>query len=72
MINTLWGLFCYNRPPFGISFALGTFQRVMESLFSGIQGVVVYIDDVLVTGNTDAKHLKALDEVVGRMEMDSG
>lgn len=39
----------------------------MESLLSGIPGVVVYIDDVLVTGKTQEEHLKALDEALGRM-----
>ena len=42
------------------------FQRVMESLVSGIQGVVVCIDDGLVAGKTEDEHLKAL-EALGRM-----
>ena len=67
VINTHRGLFRYNRLPFGISSAPGIFQRVMESLLSGIPGVVVYIDDVLVTGKTQEEHLKALDEALGRM-----
>ena len=67
VINTHRGLFRYNRLPFGISSAPGIFQRVMESLLSGIQGVVVYIDDVLVTGKTEAEHLMALDEVLSQM-----
>ena len=67
VINTHRGLFRYNCLPFGISSAPGIFQRVMESLLSGIQGVVVYIDDVLVTGKTEAQHLTALDEALSRM-----
>ena len=39
----------------------------MESLLSGIQGVVVYIDDVLVTGKTEAEHLMALDKVLSQI-----
>ena len=34
-------------------------QRVVESILSGIPGVVVYIDDVLVT---EEEHLSALEE----------
>ena len=48
--------------------APGIFERVMESLLRGIQGVVVYIDDILVTGKTKADHLAALDEVLMRLE----
>ena len=47
VINTLKGLFQYNRLPFGISSAPGIFQRVMESILHGIPKVVVYLDDIL-------------------------
>ena len=39
----------------------------MESLLSGIPGVVVYIDDILITGKTEAEHLAALEEVLKRL-----
>ena len=71
VINTHRWLFRYNRLPFGISSAPGIFQRVMESILSGIPGVVVYIDDVLVTGKSEAEHLSALEEVLRRI-MESG
>ena len=41
-INTHKGLFTYNRLPFGTSSAPSIFQRVMESLLQGIDGVCVY------------------------------
>jgi len=68
VINTHKGLFRYTRLPFGISSAPGIFQRVIESLLSGIPGVVVYIDDILVTGPTEKEHLAALDEVLSQLE----
>ncbi len=40
----------------------------MESLLQDIPGIVVYIDDILVTGSTNADHLVALEEVLSRME----
>ena len=67
-INTHKGLFRYTKLPFGISSAPGIFQRVVESLLQGIPGVVSYIDDILITGRTEAEHLAALDEVLSRLE----
>ena len=43
----------------------------MESILSGIPGVVVYIDDVLVTGKSVQEHLSVLEEVLRRV-MESG
>ena len=68
VINTLKGLFQYNRLPFGISSAPGIFQRVMESILRGIPKVVVYLDDILITGANDDEHLKNLSEVLSRMQ----
>ena len=68
VINTQKGLFRYTRLPYGISSAPGIFQRVMEGLLQGIEGVIVYIDDVLVSGATADEHLKRLEEVLSRLE----
>ena len=48
-INTHKGLFQYNRLPFGIASAPGIFQRTIENLLQGISGVIVRLDDKLVT-----------------------
>ena len=68
VINTHKGLFCYSRLPFGVSSAPGIFQRVMENLLQDIPGVVVYIDDVLITGPDESGHMVALEEVLRRTE----
>ena len=67
-INTHRGLFRYTRLPFGVASALGIFQRVMEGLLKGVPGVVIYLDDILVTGKTKEEHMAALGEVLGRIE----
>ena len=67
VVNTHRGLFQYNRLPFGVASAPGIFQRVMECLLKGIPGVVVYLDDILVTGPTEEAHLSALEEVLKRL-----
>ncbi len=68
VINTQRGLFRYNRLLFGGSSAPAIFQRAMETLLNGIPGVVVYTDDILITGETDQDHLATLEEVLARME----
>ena len=68
VINTHKGLFKYTRLPYGVSSAPGIFQRAMENLLQGIPGVVVYIDDILVTGKTQEEHLAILERVLSRLE----
>ena len=40
----------------------------MENLLQGMSHVSIYLDDILVTGTSEADHLKTLDEVLGRLE----
>ena len=68
VINRHKGLFQCRRLPFGISSASAIFQRVMESLFQSIPGVIVYIDDVLITGKNDEEQLKSLETVSKRIK----
>ena len=63
-INTHKGLFRCTRLPFGISSAPGIFQKAMESLLQGIAHVTVYIDDILITGETESDHMQSLEEVL--------
>ena len=67
VVNTHRGLFCYNRLPFGISSAPGIFQRVMECLLRGIPGVIVYLDDILITGSSVDEHFANLDKVLQKL-----
>ena len=67
MINTHKGLFRFTRLPFGASAAPAIFQRVMETLLKGIPNVSVYLDDILVSGNSDKAHLDNLEAVLSRL-----
>ena len=64
VVNTPKGLYQYNRLPYGISSAPGIFRCTMESLLQGIPHVVVYFDDILITGQTQEDHLAHLWDVL--------
>ena len=52
MINTHKGLFMYTRLCFGIISSPGVFQRIIDQLIQWISKTVVYLDDILITGQT--------------------
>ena len=39
----------------------------MDNLLQGIQGVVTYLDDIVIIGATEEKHLKSLEEVLEQL-----
>ena len=63
-VNTHKGLYQYTRLPFGIASAPAVFQRVMDTVLQGIDGVACYIDDIIITGKNDEEHLTHLEEVL--------
>ena len=60
VINTHKGLFRYTQLPFGISAAPSIFQRVVDNIIQGIPGVVVYLDDILISAPNAREHLQSL------------
>ena len=68
VVNMQKGLFRYTRLPFGVASAPAIFQRVIDNLLQGIEGVVTYLDDILIAGSSEEQHLQMLDEVLGRLE----
>lgn len=65
--NTHLGLFRHKRLPFGIKTATAIFQRIMDQLIQGIDGVCSFLDDLIVTGVTTEKHLENLEMVFKRL-----
>ena len=52
----------------GVSTAPSVFQRVMDTVLQDLKGVVAFIDDILVTGETEEEHLRNLDAALQRLE----
>lgn len=64
--STQYGHYEYLKMPFGLKNAPATFQRLMNAVLSGLQGVkcFVYMDDVIIYGNNLNEHNKKLCEVL--------
>ena len=62
------GFYEYNRLPFGLSNAPATYQRMMEEVLYDLNHKVcqIYLDDVIITGNTFEEHLERLEQVLSR------
>lgn len=64
------GLFEFDKMPFGLSNAPATFQRMMDFLFGDLRfsGVLVYLDDILIHGQSVECVLELLETVLGRLQ----
>ena len=63
------GLFEFSVMPFGLKNVPVTFQRLMETVLSGLICNICldYLDDIVVTGRTFAEHLQNLRKVFVRL-----
>ena len=58
------GLFRYTRLPFGVAAAPAIFQRTMEAILKDLPQVCIYLDDILITGDSEEAHLRNLAAVL--------
>ena len=63
---TPWGLFEYNRLPFGLQNAVAAYSRLVERALAPCSKdqVLPYLDDVLVHTKTVKEHVQALKQVI--------
>ena len=66
-LSTCRGLVLQRRLPFGIKSAPGYFQHIMEQLTSDLNGVAVYLNDILVSGNNAEDHVQNLRALLKRL-----
>lgn len=66
-IVTPFGLFEYLRMPFGLKNSAATFQRFIDSVVSGLQGVYAFVDDILVASATKEQHDRDLRNLFQRL-----
>ena len=64
---TPFGRYCFNKLPFGISSAPEHFQKRMNHILSGLDGVICLVDDVLVFGSNkrelDSRLMRSLERI---------
>lgn len=65
---TPFGLYQYVVMPFGMRNSPATFQRIMNYLFQDMEGVRVYLDDILILANTWSQHLERLSAVLQKLD----
>lgn len=64
--NTPFGVYRYNRLPFGLSISPEVFQKFNEENFADIDGVFVYIDDLLIFADSIEEHDRIMERVMKR------
>jgi len=67
-INTHRGIFRYRRLPYGVKTAPAIFQSIMDQVLAGLENVVCFIDDILISSPTTEAHLKTLKLVFQRLK----
>ncbi|XP_072152554.1 uncharacterized protein [Bemisia tabaci] len=62
--NTPFGVYRFLRMPFGIICAAECCHERNVTIFGGIKGVTVYIDDILVANDTEKEHDESINLVI--------
>lgn len=58
----------YKRLPFGLCNAPDIFQKTMENILEGCEGIVIYLDDILIYGNSPEDHARNLSAVQKKLK----
>ena len=66
-VATPWGLYNFKRLSMGLKNSGQSFQRLIESVLSGLPETFVYLDDILIFSKSKHQHLKTLEELFKRL-----
>lgn len=64
--NSPFGRFCFKRLAFGLSVSQDVFQKKMDEILDGLEGVVSIADDITVYGDTQEEHDENLRKLMER------
>ena len=63
-VITPFGLFEFVKMAYGMKNARSTFQRFIESIFSNVDNVFIYLDDILIASDSPEQHTYDLNKVL--------
>ena len=63
-----FGIFDFNRLPFGIISAPEHFQRRMSQILTDLEGAICLIDDILIYEKTQEEHDARLTKVLEKLQ----
>jgi len=63
---TLYARYSFRRMTFGISSAPEIFHKTINRIMEGVDGVRVFIDDILISGCTKVEHDRRLQSALER------
>ena len=67
-INSHHGLFKFERLPFGDKVAPAIFQLVMDTMLSGFDFAVSYLDDILMKSQSLGEHKEHVHKVFAKIQ----
>ncbi|VDP39278.1 unnamed protein product [Schistosoma margrebowiei] len=66
-INTQHGFYRFNRLPFGVKPVPAILQQIMDTMVSTVEGVAVYLNDIVVVGSSAQELMRPLDVVLTKI-----
>ena len=67
-IATPFGRYKFSRLPYGLCSSPEVYQKTIDNIFVDLDGICIYIDDILVYGRTEAEHDERLLAVLKRAQ----
>ena len=67
--STPGGLYQYKALPFGMTNSPAAFNKVMREVMRGVEGVAMFVDDVLIHSSSFKQHLETLETVLKRLRL---
>ena len=66
-VTTPWGMFNFKRLAMGLQNAAQSFQRLLQDVVGKMDGIFIYLDDLLIYHKNKKDHLATLEELFRRL-----